>query len=99
VPNSSTSTAPKPLSRANAVIISGKPSSRVGNQQPSAAELKRLGIEVRDFAYEKTLLPARTVRLHRQILPSAAMQVLARQKTEDLSQLQPPITLGPPKGA
>ena len=49
--------ASKPLSRANATVISRKPLSRIRNQQPSVAELKRLGITVKDFAYEKTLPP------------------------------------------
>jgi hypothetical protein len=81
--------ASKPLSRANATIISRKPPSRIGNQQPSAAELKRLGIKVRDFAFEKTLPPARTIYLHRQILPGVARQAITRQKTEeDILQLQ-----------
>jgi len=81
--------ASKPLRRANATIISRKPLSHTGNQQPSAAELKRLGIKVRDFAFEKTLPPARTVYLHRQILPGVARRVITRQKTEeDISQLQ-----------
>ena len=80
-------TASKPLSRANATIISRKPPSHIGNRQPSAAELKRLGIKVRDFASEKTLPPARTVYLHRQILPGVARQAITRQKTEDVLQL------------
>jgi hypothetical protein len=82
--------ASKPLSRANAVIIpSRKPPSRVGNLQPSVAELKKLGIRVRDFASEKTLPPVRTLYLHRQILPGVARQVIARQRTEeDLQQSQ-----------
>jgi len=73
----------KSLRRANAAIISRKPPSHAGNQQPSAAELKRLGIKIRDFAYEKNLPPARTVYLHRQILPGVARQVVTRQKTEE----------------
>jgi len=86
----STSTnASKPLSRANAIVISKKPQSRVGNQQPSSADLKKLGIKVRDFAYEKTLPPVRTVHLHRQVLPGVARQTITRQKTEeDASQSQ-----------
>ena len=81
--------ASKSLSRANATIITWKPPSCIGNLQPSAAELKKLGIKVRDFASEKTLPPARTVYLHRQILPGVARQVIRRQKTEeDVSQLQ-----------
>ena len=104
----------KPLSRANAVIISRKPSSCVGNQQPSAAKLKRLGIKVRDFASEKTLPPARTVHFHRQILPGVTRQTITRQKTEeDVSRSQqshsgmrrldriptePSLTPAPPKG-
>lgn len=84
--------ASKPLSRANAKIKSQKPRSRIKNRQPSAAELKKLGIKVRDFASEKTLPPARTVYLHRQILPGVARQVIRRQKTEeDVSQLQPSL--------
>ena len=80
--------ASKPLSRANATIISRKPPSRIGNCQPSVAELKMLGIKVRDFASEKTLPPARTVYLHHQILSGVVRQVLTRQKTEeDVSQL------------
>ena len=79
----------KPLSRANAIVISKKPQSRVGNQQPSSADLKKLGIKVRDFAYEKTLPPVRTVHLHRQVLPGVARQTITRQKTEeDASQSQ-----------
>jgi hypothetical protein len=86
--STSTSTS-KPLSRANAAIISKKPQSRVGNQQPSTADLKKLGIKVRDFAYEKTLPPVRTIHLHRQVLPGVARQTIARQKTEeDASQSQ-----------
>ena len=82
--------ASKPLSRATAKIKSQKPRSCIKNRQPSAAELKKLGIKVRDFALEKTLPPARTVYLHRQILPGVARQVIRRQKTEeDVSQLQP----------
>ena len=78
----------KPLSRANAAIISKKPQSRIGNQ-PSAADLNKLGIKVRDFAYEKTLPPVRTIHLHRQVLPGVMRQTIARQKTEeDASQSQ-----------
>ena len=73
----------KSLSRANATIISQKPPSRIGNRQPSAAEFKKLGIKVRDFAHEKTLPPARTVYLHRQILPGVVRQVIRHQKTEE----------------
>ena len=80
---STATVASKPLSRANATIIPRKPPSRIGNLQPSAAELEKLGIRVRDFAYEKTLPPARTVYLHRQILPGVARQVIRRQKTEE----------------
>jgi len=110
-PSTSTSTS-KPLSRANAEIISKKPQSRVGNQQPSTVDLKKLGIKVRDFAYEKTLPPVRTVHLHRQVLPGVARQTIARQKTEeDASQSQsqprmvdrtptePSLTPIPPKRA
>lgn len=110
-PSTSTNTS-KPLSRANAEIISKKPQSRVGNQQPSTADLKKLGIKVRDFAYEKTLPPVRTVHLHRQVLPGVARQTIARQKTEeDASQSQsqprmvdrtptePSLTPIPPKRA
>jgi hypothetical protein len=76
--------ASKPLHRANAVIISSrKPLSRVGNLQPSATELKKLGIRVRDFAFEKTLPPVQTLHFHRQILPAVARPVIARQKTEE----------------
>ena len=76
--------ASKPLHRANAVIIpTRKPLSHVGNLQPSATELKKLGIRVRDFAFEKTLLPVRTVHFHHQILPGVARPVIARQKTEE----------------
>ena len=57
--------ASKPLSCTNATIVPQKPPSHIGNLQPSAAELEKLGIRVRDFAYEKTLPPARTVYLHR----------------------------------
>ena len=81
--------ASKSLSCANAIIIPRKPPSCIGNLQPSAAELKKLGIKVRDLASEKTLPPARTVYLHCQILPGVARQVIRRQKTEeDISQLQ-----------
>lgn len=81
--------ASKSLRRTNAIIISRKPPNCIGNLQPSAAELKKLGIKVRDFASEKTLPPARTVYFHRQILPGVARQVIRRQKTqEDVSQLQ-----------
>jgi hypothetical protein len=81
--------ASKPLSRANATVISRKPPSRIRNQQPSVAELKSLGIKVKDFAYEKTLPPPRTVYLHRQILPGIAKQAITREKTEeDVLQLQ-----------
>jgi hypothetical protein len=110
-PSTPTNTS-KPLSRANAEIISKKPQSRVGNQQPSTADLKKLGIKVRDFAYEKTLPPVRTVHLHRQVLPGVARQTIARQKTEeDASQSQsqprmvdrtptePSLTPIPPKRA
>jgi hypothetical protein len=75
--------ASKPLSRENATIISRKPPSRIGNCQPSAAKLKRLGIKVRDFASEKTLPTARTVYLHHQILPGVVRQLITRQKTEE----------------
>jgi len=63
-----------------------KPPSCVGNQ-PSATELKRLGIKVRDFALEKTLQPAHTVYIHRQILPASLMQI-THQNTEGVLQLQ-----------
>ena len=81
--------ASKPLSHANATVISRKPPSHIRNQQPSVAELKRLGIKVRDFAYEKTLPLPRTVYLHRQILPGIVKQAIMCQKTEeDVLQLQ-----------
>ncbi|KIM46410.1 hypothetical protein M413DRAFT_441504 [Hebeloma cylindrosporum] len=86
--STSTNTA-KPLSRANAAIISKKPQSRVKDKQPSTADLKKFGVKVRDFAYEKTLPPVRTVHLHRQVLPGVVRQSIARQKTEeDASQSQ-----------
>ena len=47
--------ASKPLRHTNATIISLKPPNHIGNLQPSAAKLKKLGIKVRDFASEKTL--------------------------------------------
>ena len=52
------------VSCANATILSRKPTRHIGNLQPSAAELKKLGIKVRDFASEKTLPPVRTVYFH-----------------------------------
>jgi len=84
-------TASKPLRRANAVIIPSrtrKPLSRVGNLQPSAAELNKLGIKVRDFASEKTLPPVRTLHLHRQILPGVARPIARQNTEEDLQKMQ-----------
>ena len=107
--------ASKPLHHTNAVIIlSRKPLSHVGNLQPSATELKKLGIRVRDFAFEKTLPPVQTLHFHRQILPGVTRQTITRQKTEeDISRSQqshsgmrrldriptePSLTPAPPKG-
>ena len=48
-----TAVASKPLSHANAIIISQKLPSHIGNLQPSPTKLKKLGIKVRDFTSEK----------------------------------------------
>jgi hypothetical protein len=56
--------------------------------QPTAAQLARLGIKVRDFVHESTLPPVRTVyRQPRQIQPSVPRQ-LHREDTEPLDDIQ-----------
>ncbi|KAF8969425.1 hypothetical protein BDZ97DRAFT_1795586 [Flammula alnicola] len=83
-PVASTSTsATKPTTQAQPGP-SSKPHSRTrGNQQPTAADLKKLGIKVRDFAYESTLPPVPTVYCHpRQIQPSVNRNPVQRQSTE-----------------
>lgn len=67
-----------------------RPRSRFGanREQPTAAQLATLGIKVRDFAYESTLPPVRTVyRQPRQIQPSVPRQ-LHREDTEPLDNIQ-----------
>ncbi|KDR83980.1 hypothetical protein GALMADRAFT_236532 [Galerina marginata CBS 339.88] len=90
-PAASTSTKPrrtaKPLSRAANPKPgpSSKPQQQNDeerSQQPSVEELKKLGIKVRDFAYESTLPPLRTIYRHpRQIQPGVP-RPLQRQVTE-----------------
>jgi hypothetical protein len=54
--------------------------------QPTAAELAGLGIKVKDFAYESTLQPVRTVyRQPKQIQPH--FQQLHREDTEPLIEI------------
>ena len=62
-----------------------KPPIMVQDEQPTAADLAKLGIKVRDFAYEKTdLPPVRTIYRHpRQIQPAVNRNHgVQRQPTE-----------------
>lgn len=62
-----------------------KPPIMVQDEQPTAADLAKLGIKVRDFAYEKTdLPPVRTIYRHpRQIQPAVTRNHgVQRQSTE-----------------
>ncbi|KJA29826.1 hypothetical protein HYPSUDRAFT_196158 [Hypholoma sublateritium FD-334 SS-4] len=62
-----------------------KPPIMVQDEQPTAADLAKLGIKVRDFAYEKTdLPPVRTIYRHpRQIQPAVNRNHgVQRQSTE-----------------
>ena len=73
----STSTKPrsnKPPSRAPLPILR--------NEQPSIEKLAKFGVKVRDFAYESTLPPVRTIYRHpRQVQPSVPRQI-QREDTE-----------------
>ena len=63
-----------------------KPTSLPSSHQPSAAELARLKIKVKDFAYYNTLPPVRTVYLQpKQIQPSIPRPPY-RENTEPLDE-------------
>ncbi|PPQ77684.1 hypothetical protein CVT25_011119 [Psilocybe cyanescens] len=70
-------------------VQTSKPPVRVDKEKPTLAYLKRLGIKIRDFAYESTLPPVPTYRIQsRQIQPAIPRQ-LQRQSTEPDDGSQP----------
>lgn len=71
------------------VARSSRPRSRFASKrdQPTIAQLEGFGVKVRDFAYESTLPPVRTVyRQPRQIQPSVP-RPLHREDTEPLDDI------------
>ncbi|KAF8914204.1 hypothetical protein CPB84DRAFT_1758696 [Gymnopilus junonius] len=88
--SSDTTVPTKPFSRiAKTPRPSSKPQSKVANRQPTASELKALGIRVRDFAYESKLPPLPTIYRHPQQIQPGIARPLERTVTEtDGSQSQ-----------
>lgn len=79
------------MSQKESSARSSRPRSRIAanvhDQQPTIAQLASLGIKARDFAFESTLPPVRTIyRQPRQIQPSVP-RPLQREDTEPLDEV------------